>query len=392
MSSERARTSPDPLPSRLKKLLEFLTDEEQGARLECVYRAAALAIERLGHVAIVKYEPTTADASGADLSLWETMAPALRDTVMGVNALVAAIRQEFPPPEKTDEGEGWRPPPASSDERLWREVEAVLHACAERLARRVGELGVAMRRPEVVSDGWTLMAELQAFRADFRSRIGDLVYLTAAAFEDVRREEVVPGAQADVSSSASLRVSVAELRRSLQSKLERAARAEPTALPALARQLEDSLAAFGTLKSAIMLRMGDKRTLLELRARLREAGARPQLSADEVTALVEPFLAMLEEVAEGLTREALLAHDRAVWAGCRARLEQATMHLELGSPGAGRILAEALDAAGALYGRDAGFDVFVRKARGASEEELEEGQVRETLERFCERLSGLPFS
>lgn len=388
----RPRTPQDSLPSRLKLLLENLTDREQAGHLERVYRAAALAIDRLGHLNIVKYEPTTVEADGADLSLWETMAPAIRDTVVDVNALNAAIRQEFPPPEKTEGGDGWRPPPASSDERLWQEVEAVLHACAARLARRVGELGVAMRRPEVVSDGWTLMAELQAFRTDFRARIGDLVYLTASGFEDVRREEVVPGCQADVSSSASLRVSVAELRRSLQGKLERATRAEPSTLPALARQLEDSLAAFATLKASLVLRMADKRQLVELRGRLREVGSRPQLTAAEVTGLVEPFLGVLDGMAEGLTREALGAHDRAVWSTCRARLEQAAMHLELGSPGAGRILAESLAAAGALYGRDGAFDTFLRKARAASDESLEEAQVREALERFRERLAALPFS
>jgi hypothetical protein len=236
------------------------------------------------------------------------------------------------------------------------------------------------------------MAELQAFRTDFRTRIGDLVYLTASAFEDVRREEVVPGYQAEVSSSASLRVSVAELRRSLQGKLERAARAEPTALPALARQLEDSLAAFATLKASVLLRMADKRTLVELRGRLREAGTRPQLPASEVTARVEPFLAVLEGISEGLTRDTLGAHDRAIWAACRARLEQAAMHLELGSPGAERILSESLTAAGALYGRDGAFDTFLRKARAAADESLEEAQVRETLERFRERLAALPFS
>lgn len=392
MPPEKPRTPPDSLPSRLKLLLENLTDREQAQRLERVYRAAAVAIERLGHLHIVKYEPTTSDAGGADLSLWETMAPAIRDTVVDVNTLSAVIREEFPPPEKSEGGDGWRPPPASSDERLWQEVEAVLHTCAERLGRRVGELGVAMRRPEVVSDGWTLMAELQAFRADFRARIGDLVYLTAAGFEDVKREEVVPGAQAEVASTASLRVSVAELRRSLAGKLERAARTESSALPALARQLEDSLAAFASLKATLVLPMRDKHRLVELRGKLRELGAEPQLAAQDVLELAQPFFQALEGISEGLTRDSLKAHDRAVWTACREKLEQAELHLGLGSPGAERILVEALGAAGALYGRDGDFDTFLRKARASPDSGLEEAQVRETLERFRERLAALPFS
>jgi hypothetical protein len=392
MTVVKPRTNQDPLPSRLKRLLEDLTDRQQAERLERVYRAAALAIERLGHLNIVKYEPTASGADGADLSLWETMAPAIRDTVVDVNALIAAVKQEFPPPEKSEEGEGWRPPPASSDERLWREVEAVLHGCAERLEQRVAQLGMAMRRPEVVSDGWTLMAELQAFRTNFRTRIGDLVYLTAAGFEDVRREEVVPGYQAQVAASAALRGAVADLRRSLQGKLERVASTEPRALPTLARQLEDSLAAFALLPASLVLRGPDKRKLVEVRERLREASTQPQLAPGELTERVGGFLSVLESVSEELTQNALTAHDRAVWAACRVRLEQAGMHLSLGSPGAERILAETLALASALYGRDGAFDAFLRKQRAAPSEGLEETEVREALERFRERLASLPFS
>ncbi|MCP3136016.1 hypothetical protein [Pyxidicoccus xibeiensis] len=390
----KPRLPQDALPSRLEALLESLTDRHLADRLERVHRAAAVAIDRLGHLSIAKYEPTSVEPDGgADLSLWETMAPAIGDTVVGVNQLVTAIHHEFPPPARAASGDaGWAPPPASSDERLAQEVEAVLHASAERLAKRVGELGQQMRRPEVVSDRWTLMAELQSFRADFRVRIGELVYLTSAAFADVRREEVVPGYVHQVGARAALRAAAADLRRSLQGRLERAAKAEPSARPALVKQVAESLSAFSSLSASVALRTPQKRQVLELRARLLETAARPELPLDALTGLVEPFLAALDADMEDVTRTWLTVHDRAVWAACGVKLEQADMHLALGSQGAARVLAEAVEAAGALYGRSVPFDGFLRKARQEAAEGLDEAGARELLTRFRERLAALPFS
>ncbi|MBN1207034.1 MAG: twin-arginine translocase TatA/TatE family subunit [Myxococcaceae bacterium] len=382
----------DTLPPRLQALLDGLTDRHLAERLEHVCRAAAVAVERLSHLNIIKYEPTTVEPDGADLSLWETMAPALRDTVVDVNHLISVIRQQFPAPERAaGKDSGWRPPPASADERLGQEVEVVLQTSAERLARRVAELGERVRRPEVVTDRWALMTELQAFRLDFRSRIGDLVYLTATAFGDVSREEVVPGHGQQEAAAVALRGAAVDLRRSLQGKLERVARTGPEGLPALARQLEESLGAFATMSASLTLRMRDKQELVELRERLRELASQPRLEGEELPRQLQPFLATLERVAEELTHQVLTVHDRTVWAACGARLEQASMHLYLGSPGAERVLLEALDRASELYGRSAAFDTFLRKNRRAPGEGLEEAQLRETLEMFRERLAALPF-
>ena len=390
----KSRPPQDALPSRLKALLESLTDRHLADRLERVHRAAAVAIDRLGHLSIAKYEPTSVEPDGgADLALWETMAPAIGDTLVGVNQVVAAINTEFPPPARpSGASEGWAPPPASSDERLAQEVEAVLQTSAARLAKRVGELGLQMRRPEVVSDRWTLMAELQAFRADFSARIGDLVYLTAAAFEDVRREDVVPGYVHQVAARAALRAAAADLRRSLQGRLERAAKAEGRARPALAKQVAESLSAFTSLPASVALRTMQKHQVLELRARLLETATRPELEPDALPALVEPFLVAMEGHMEEVTRTWLIVHDRAVWAECGMKLERVEMHLALGSPGAARVVADAVDAAGALQGRAGAFDVFLRKARQQTTEGLDEAGTRELLSQFRERLAALPFS
>jgi len=392
MLSSKSRMPQDTLPSRLQQLLEALTERDLAERLERVYRAAAVAIDRLGHLSIARYEPTTAEPDGADLSLWETMAPALGETLGDVNHLISVIREQFPAPERSSGGDtGWRPPPASADERLAQEVEAVCQQSAERLARRVADLGERVRRPEVVTDRWALMTELQSFRLDFRSRMGDLVYLTASAFEEVRREEVVPGYGLQTAAAVGLRSAVVDLRRSLQSKLERVARTAPEGLPALARQVEESLGAFAAMPASLTLRMRDKRELVGLREQLQPLAREPRVEGDELLRTVQPFLSVLERVAEELTAQVLTVHDRTAWAACGAKLEQASMHLYLGSQGAERVLLEALERASQLYGRSAAFDAFLRKHRRAPGEGLEDMELRETLEMFRERLAALPF-
>lgn len=389
---KKSRPAQDSLPARLETLLERLTRRELAQRLERVYRAAALAIDRLGHLNIVKYEPTSVGEQGADLSLWETMAPALRDTVVDVNALVSTVQKVFPPPAPTSQGEGWAPPSATLDERLEQEVETVLNACAGRLARRVADLGQRVRQPEVVSDPWALMSELQSFRADFRAQMGDMVYLTAAAFEDVQREEVVPGYHTQVAAAAALRGAVAELRRSLHSRLEKLASATPREVPGQTRRLEEMLAAFMGMPASLTMKTRDKQQLVERRQNLRAMAARPEAPLAELREQMSPLVEELGRVSQELTQRTLTAHDRAVWAACGARLEQVTMHLFLGSPGAERVMRDALTTAEALYGREPVLDGFLRKTRVALAQSMDDAQLRETLEVFRERLTTLSFS
>ena len=389
---KKPRPVQDVLPPRLTALLESLTHRALAGRLERVYRAAALAIDRLGHLSIVKYEPTSLGEEGADLSLWETMAPALRDTLMDVNALVATIQEVFPSSAQGGRDGAWAPPSASLDERLELEVETVLNACAARLARRVADLGQRVRQPEVVSDRWALMAELQAFRADFRSQIGDLVYLTAAAFEDVQREDVVPVYQTQVGAAAALRGAVTELRRSLQSRLEKLAGMPSRELAAQARRLEEMLVSFANMPASLTMKTRDKRTLVAVRERLRALAAEPEVTLPRLQALTGPLMEELARVGSELTQRTLTAHDRAVWAACGARLEQAAMHLFLGSPGAERVVREAVEAAEALYGRAPAFDLFLRRVRRDVEQSLDDAQLRETLEVFRQLLAALSFS
>ncbi|RKH39234.1 hypothetical protein D7V93_40495, partial [Corallococcus llansteffanensis] len=92
MSAAAENPPPASLTPRLEEILQSLPDRAFAARLRAVYLAAAQAILRLSDLDLVKYETPVVDAS-PDLSLWEEMAPVIRDTVMDVNALLNVIRE-----------------------------------------------------------------------------------------------------------------------------------------------------------------------------------------------------------------------------------------------------------------------------------------------------------
>ena len=180
------------LSARLVQVLDAIPDRAFAGRLRKVYLAAAQAIARLGDMDLLQYETTTVEGA-PDLSLWEEMAPVIRDTVVDVNALLSVVREEFPaaPAGGLAETimqaieEAGPLPEGTINFRRANEAERTLQAITQQLAQQITQLGERMRSPAVVSDRWNLLADLQAFRSRFREMIGDLVYLSASAFGEL---------------------------------------------------------------------------------------------------------------------------------------------------------------------------------------------------------------
>src|SRR5918996_663673 len=81
------------LSPRLEQVLQAIPDRAFAERLRKVYVAAAQAVVQLADMDLVKYESTGTERA-PDLSLWEEMAPVIRDTVMDVNAMVSVLREQ----------------------------------------------------------------------------------------------------------------------------------------------------------------------------------------------------------------------------------------------------------------------------------------------------------
>lgn len=371
MSAENA---PAVLAPRLEQLLQSLPDPAFAARLRQVYTAAAQAIGRLSDMDLVKYE-TDSSESGADLSLWEEMAPVIRDTVMDVNVLLNVIREQFPVQVKA-QGKA-------------QEASAVLQEAMSQLAQEITQLGEAMRNPSVVSDRWTLLSEVQRFRSAFREHIGNLVYASISVFGDVSRKETVPGYEAEVKAAMTVRAVVADLGRILAARLAKVRDAGPGDMQAHAQQAQNELDAFGRTAAYRGLRAQDKRHIIELRGKLGPMAAMAAPPKDELVTVVEALDTLVRSLSAVNQRQVLILNDREVWAACGVRLERAMGQVDAEPAAAAKLLAEAAAIGQSLYGRETNMDAFLRKARKAQLNTLTGPELRATLQQLQGLLANL---
>ena len=362
------------LPLRLEELLYALADRALAERLRRVYEAAARAIARLSDMDLLRYETVTVEAL-PDLTLWEDMAPVIREMLVDVNALLNVLREQLA-----------EEPGAS---RQAREVAELLRGGMEQLAQGVTQMGEVMRNPVVVADRWTLLAEIQRARARFREQIANLVYESASAFGQVLRHQVVPGHEAEVKAAVVVRAIVADLGRIVAARLEKVREGGPDEARWNAQQLRMELDAFGRTGAYRNLRAQDKRRIIELRARVTPLADSPRVRHEELLELMRE----LDEFVRGLyavnQRQLLILHDKDVCASCWLRLERALAQVQVDPAGAARMLAEAAATAQSLYGKDPALDAFLRNARKAPLAELVNPEVRSTLEAFQVLLSRL---
>lgn len=386
------------LSPRLVQVLEAIPDRAFAGRLRKVYQAAAHAIARLGDMDLLKYETTTVEGA-PDLSLWEEMAPVIRDTVVDVNALLTVVREQFPTAPAGGLAdtimqaieEAGPLPEGSLAFRRALESERSLQAMTQQLAQQITQLGERMRSPSVVSDRWNLLTDLQLFRSRFREMIGDLVYLSASAFGELHRRDVVPGYQAEVEASVTVRAAVADLTRLISARTKAVQEAEPEDVQWHAQHLQRDLDAFGRTAAYRALRAQDKRVVIEFRHELGKIAVRPSAPKSELLERLAPFSDFVASLQRVNNREMLIAHDREVWAGCGVKLEQVDQLLRSDPVAAARALNEAAQLGQGLYGRDPGMDVFLRKARKGALLALNGEALRQELDKFRELLASLPM-
>ena len=375
-----AADNPSPvLPPKLEEVLQGLPDATSAERLRRVYLAAAQAIARLSDMDLVKYETAQVDSS-PDLSLWEEMAPVIRDTVMDVNGLLNVILQNFPPST------------VAGAPRPEREAASVLREAMRVMAQEITQLGEMMRNPAVVSDRWSLLAEIQRFRARFRDEIGNLVYDSASALAEVKRSEVVPGYEAEVKASVNVRAIVADLARLVAARLNKVREAEPEDVQWNAQQLQGELDAFGRTAAYRSLRAQDKRRIIEVRMEVSRLALQTNTSKAELFEVMQGLDIFVRELSAVNQRLLLIQHDREVWAACGVRLEQAMDLVGTEDALAAKALSEAATAAQALYGREPTLDVFLRKSRKVLLTSLRGPELRTVLETFQELLGKLGIS
>ncbi|NOJ82399.1 hypothetical protein [Myxococcus xanthus] len=372
--SEAAETPPASLSARLEEILQSHPDPAFAGRLRKVYVATAHAISRLSDLDLVRYETPVVDSS-PDLSLWEEMAPVIRDTVMDVNGLLNVIREEFPVPS---------PGGASTQAPV-----GILQEAMSQIAQGITQLGEAMRNPSVVSDRWTLLAEVQRVRARFREQMSNLVFESASLLGEATRAQVVPGYAAEVKAAVTVRAITADLGRILTARLKKVRDAEAQDVQWNAQQLQTEMDAFGRTAAYRNLRAQDKRHIVEMRAEVGRLAILPNPSREELVTVVEALDTFVQGLSAVNQRQLLIIHDREVWASCGVRLERAMSLVGSDPAGAARALAEAAGSGQSLYGRATELDAFLRKARKLQVGQLSPDELRSTIVAFQGLLAGL---
>ncbi|MFL5354319.1 hypothetical protein [Archangium sp.] len=382
-----AATPSPALPPKLEELLHSLTDRAFAERLRKVYGAASQAIGRLSDLDLLQYETAHVDDS-PDLSLWEEMAPVIRDTVMDVNALLNVVREQFATRPAGAAGSG-APLAATVEARRAKDASELLLGWMQQLAQGVTQLGETMRNPAVVSDRWMLLAEIQRLRERFREQIGNLVFESASAFGPVTRQQVVPGHEAEVKAAVMVRAIVADLSRIVSARMSKVREAEPEDVQWNAQQLQTELDAFGRTAAYKNLRAQDKRHIIEIRVRVGQLAIQDAPQKSEVLSAVEELDTFVRSLSSVNQRQLLITHDREVWAACGVRLERAVGLWGSDPAGAAKALAEAAASAQSLYGRDPRLDGFLRKARKQPLAQLSGPDLRAAVETLQSLLAGL---
>ncbi|MDX2014560.1 MAG: hypothetical protein SFW67_30460 [Myxococcaceae bacterium] len=363
------------LPRGLQAVLAAIVDRELAGRMTRVCLAAARCIEQLQAINLVSLEPPEAEEGSADLSLWEQMAPAVADTVAATSGLCVVIDAEFPDASSRSGVFASE----SSDERAEAEAALVFQSVARLLRAQLAVVRDMVRRPELMASRWALLEELQRLRAQFRRRVGDAVYLSSAATSTVRREDVVPGASQEVQRALLYRSTAADLVKQVRGRLDRAD--EP--LPRLLAGLAGDLTLFASMPAWRHVHASPKRHFLAVKAFLSRADV-DRAAADEA---VRGLLDTLLDVSDELTREVLSSHDLQVFADVAFRLEQAQLHVTLGTGAAAWAFGAALAQTVTLRGRSERLDAVLRRFKKEPLDDADAVAVRAAIDTLREAVT-----
>ena len=381
--------------------LERIAQQFDGAlapRVRRLLLSATTSIHRLAELDLVRQHADEEQGTHT-LALWEDLAPVTGTTVEAVNELIAEATNAFPaPPEDEsldDLDAAFGPAKAAPSARKEAprstegEIAALVAGVCGGMRGDVSRLGERLRNPTVMSDPWMLVQELLEFRGRVRAAVGELVHRVCSFVAEVDRAQVVPGYAADLEAAIVLRQATSNLAFLFRGHAKRiASAADDRILSALQDALKD-LHAFSRTRALPAMRTSDKRIFLETRATLYQLAKLTPPRAGDIKNAMENMARFLDSMSVVSRRENLRLHDREQLARAGRHLEAAQFNLATPEV-ARRELGGSLNAAGALYGRDAQLDAYLRGQRHFPVEWLRDAELPLEVERFAALLAAMP--
>lgn len=369
---------PQPLVQAVGRVLAAVSDRALAARLEIVFSAADACVARLRAIDLSGFE--IEDEEGADLGMWNQLAPTIGQTLGYVNELGATVREHFPEGQDT-----W--PEGSREARC----AALVRRHAVSLTGLMADFGKGVRNPEIVGSRWALLAHLQGAIGRFNALVGDLVHESASCFMEISRSEVVPHHVALVKESVALRRAMVDLARVAGMYLQKLKLVKQEEAPALLTQLESDLGQFAKTSAHRSLWAQDKRELLQHRALLRSL-ATQGAGLDAVRQEVSAFHAFVVRLGAVNGRALLVEHDRELAALCAMRLQDADTAQATQPARAAKLVTEVLRDSWSLYGREPEFDAFLRKVKKRGPVTFTAAQLKEEIETLARMVGRIPLA
>lgn len=402
---EKSESATTLLPA-LAAVLPAIPAGDARERFGAFFGAASEAIDALSELDFSRYEKE--EIGTADLSVWEALAPVVRDTLVDVNKLLSVTRAQFPEEatvaaddsdaafdemfaEPTEQKAAPKPTPrpAAPVSPVASAVGSI-QAIAGSLAREVTAFGEGIRKPVVMADRWNLLSHLSEFRGKFRAGIGEMVFQAASAFEQTKKEHVVPGYREDIEEAVRLRRLLAVLASVVRAENVKLQEEGPAEARLRALRLVRDVETFRRSEGWVSLRAADKRSFIEARAELSRLANDPQSKPKALKLAVEGLDKFLDSLSIINRRETLGVHDREALAGTSLHLEKAEEALTH-EPGRARFeLAAALAAAQRLYGRDRDLDGLLRAARKLDAMTLAPGSIPQVIDALRGKLAAMP--
>ncbi len=337
---------------------------------ERVVRAVVIcddALETVDALDLTPYE--FVDEGVPDLSVWEALAPDVRNILVAVRKASEDLAVLFPPsetpvPDETIELEfalddDVLPEPIRDTRDLdldalveapAEEIGASIAVLASMLKRDIIQFGARLRNPRVTADRWFLLGELQEMRTKCSQCIEAIVASMMSTFTDADLAEVLPRYASATKRAVALRTLVVDLSfdvNRLNTALAGSGVAQAAAIrTALAMRLNE----FAETDGYRELRPQDKRLLIDFRQKLAAyqdlASERMQLVRDAEG--LSKFLEVMRAINQ---REVLIESDRRALQTIRMLLESEVD------------VEDVMEHLETVYGRWPPLDDFVRLGR-----------------------------
>ncbi len=328
------------LPAPIRQVLTLLPEHER-PRFDSLFATSVHALQDLSDLDLSSVAQHNTEEKAHEA--WELMGPAVDAAFGRVKSLVQLVRTLFPESVDKDEvsaalealdaanatqglrnSTGIRRRMDEADESDIQEAVRLLHSMRASIEDELALFEKHRRQTQVGVDRWFLMDHVDHFQARMSGSIGELIFLTARSFADVRKSEVVPFYSDDLEGAIVLRQTISVLRDNVMFIAHALSRAdEHPFLLDCARRVLREIEQFRSSPGYAPMRAADKRMVLRIRSELMEYLDSQSHDEGPLRKTMASLVTLLELLRGVNMREVLRVNDEKTVIQVESRLQAA---------------------------------------------------------------------